>query len=124
MLPSPGQAAPNIRHWGRRDMRKFRAHFMRWLRKLLGDLPLKQRSELILSEIQDYVTARQKPRPKQDPTLMNLRSLYIRKVLAGHEWALAMLHADAINASRKGRPRDGNESSTDGNNVHKRRRTK
>ena len=35
---------------------------------------------------------------------------YIRKLLAGHEWAVAILHAEAINASRKGRPRDGKES--------------
>ena len=34
---------------------------------------------------------------------------YIRKLLAEHEWAVAILHADAVNASRKGRPRDGNE---------------
>ena len=46
----------------------------------------------------------------------------IRKLLAGHEWAVAILHADAINASRKGRARDGNESGTDGNSVHKRRK--
>ena len=49
---------------------------------------------------------------------------YIPQLLAGHEWAVAILHADTINASRKGRPRAGNESSTDGNNVHKRRKTK
>ena len=48
---------------------------------------------------------------------------YIRKLLAGHEWAVAILHANAIDASHKGRPRDGNESGTDGNNVHKSRRT-
>ena len=42
--------------------------------------------------------------------------------LAGHEWAVAILHAYAINASRKGRPRDGNESGTDGNTAHKRRK--
>ena len=47
---------------------------------------------------------------------------YIRKLLAGHEWAVAILHADAINASRKGRPRDGNESGTDGNRAHERRK--
>jgi hypothetical protein len=39
------------------------------------------------------------------------------------EWAVAILHADAINANRKGRPRDGNESGTDGNRAHKRRKT-
>ena len=49
---------------------------------------------------------------------------YIRKLLAGHEWAVAILHAEAINASRKGRPRDGNESGTNGSSIHKRRRTK
>ena len=48
---------------------------------------------------------------------------YIRKLLAGHEWAVAILHAQAINASRKGRPRDGNQSGIDGSNIHKRRRT-
>ena len=48
---------------------------------------------------------------------------YIRKLLAGHEWVVAILHAEAINASRKGRPRDGNESGIDGSSIHKRRRT-
>ena len=48
---------------------------------------------------------------------------YIRKLLAGHEWVVAILHADAINAGRNGRPRDGNEFGTDGTNIHKRRRT-
>ena len=49
---------------------------------------------------------------------------YIRKLLARDEWAVAILHADRIKASRKGRLRDGNESGTDGTSIHKRRRTK
>ena len=47
---------------------------MRWLHKLPADLPLEQQSELILIEIWDYVTAHQKSRPKEDPTLVNVRS--------------------------------------------------
>ena len=30
---------------------------------------------------------------------------YIRKLLAEHEWAIAILHADVVNASRKGHPK-------------------
>ena len=29
MADTPGQAAPSIRRWGRRDMQKFWAHFTR-----------------------------------------------------------------------------------------------
>ena len=46
---------------------------------------------------------------------------YTRKLLAGHEWAVAILHADAMNANRKGRPGD-NEAGTDGNRAPKRRK--
>ena len=74
MADTPSQAAPNICHWDRRDVRKFRAHFIRLLRQLPTDLPLERQSELILSEVEDYVTAQQKRRPEEDPTLMNLRS--------------------------------------------------
>ena len=44
-----------------------------------------------------------------------------RKLLAGHEWAVAILHADAMNANRKGHPGD-NEAGTDGNRAPKRRK--
>ena len=47
---------------------------------------------------------------------------HIRKLLTEHEWAVAILHADAVHASRRGRPRDENEYGTDGNRAHKRRR--
>ena len=46
---------------------------------------------------------------------------YTRKLLAGHEWAVAILHADAMNANRKGRLGD-NEAGTDGNKAPKRRK--
>ena len=36
----PDRSIPNIRHWGGRDLKKFRAHFTRWMRELLPDLPL------------------------------------------------------------------------------------
>ena len=28
---------PNIRHWTRRTMRKFRTHFIRWMKKIPSD---------------------------------------------------------------------------------------
>ena len=46
---------------------------------------------------------------------------YTRKPLARHKWAVAILHADAMNANRKGHPGD-NEAGTDGNRAPKRRK--
>ena len=53
MADTPRSAAPNVHDRGCRDMWKFRAHFVRSLRKLPAHLPLEQQSALILTEIQD-----------------------------------------------------------------------
>ena len=70
----PDRSIPNIRHWGGRDLKKFRARFTRWMRELSPDLPLHEQSSRILNEIQQYVTLRQKPLPREDPILLRLQS--------------------------------------------------
>ena len=69
-----GQTTPNIRHWGQRDMRKFRVYFTRCLCKRPADLTVEQHLGLILTEVQDYVPAHQNPMQKEDVALMHLRS--------------------------------------------------
>ena len=70
----PDHSIPNVRDWGGRDLKKFRAHFTRWMRELSPDLPLREQSSQILNEIQQYVTLRQKPLPREDPILLRLQS--------------------------------------------------
>ena len=65
-LPSiepPNRYVPNIRHWCSRDLKKFRAHVLRWMRGLPTDMPIQEKSERILQEVKQYVTLWQKPHP-------------------------------------------------------------
>ena len=54
--------------------RKFRAHFLRWMRGLPTDMPIREKSECILQEVKQYVTLQQKPHPREDPVEQSLLS--------------------------------------------------
>ena len=76
-LPSiepPDRSMPNSRHWCSRDLKKVQAHFLRWMRGLPTDMPIQEKSECILQEVNQYVTLRQKPQPREDPVEQNLLS--------------------------------------------------
>ena len=71
-------------------MRRFRAQFPCWLRKLPTMLTIEHKSERIVIDIKNYVVARQKLRPKTDPTLMHVHSQLnanTRDADALHHWS-------------------------------------